>query len=252
MTSQADIQSPVPGGSDNPVSAVVDHIKRRLDSPFFGPFFLAWVVVNWKFLATLFMDTAPIEDRISDALSLHGGHFFWLPLGIALAYILGSPILNAAARVPGRFGDLVDGRLLLFNLGHEEAQALKIAEQRRKIWVARQPVEYRGNADAVSRREDQVSRREREMSRSEAANQARHSELDQRENQLHALTKEAREELVIRNSDDVAKIKAGIQMMIQQHYDGIASEHRTSDRLRALVLDDQFAANLANSLRDRH
>lgn len=77
------------------IKTILETSKERLKNPFLGTLILSWIAVNWKPVSILFFSKATISEKIdiieqnySDLL-----HNLWIPLIIALSYVLLLPYL---------------------------------------------------------------------------------------------------------------------------------------------------------------
>ena len=71
--------------------------KDRLKNPMIGAFVIAWIAVNWRFLAILFFSSKTIEQKIE---FIEGNYFdinfnLWIPLAFAVFYVLILPYIMA-------------------------------------------------------------------------------------------------------------------------------------------------------------
>lgn len=75
----------------------IESTKDRLKNPMIGAFVIAWIAVNWRFIAILFFSSKKIEDKISfiETNYFNLQHNLWIPLGIAVFYVLVLPYLMA-------------------------------------------------------------------------------------------------------------------------------------------------------------
>jgi len=94
------------------ISDIFKNIKDRLSSPLFFSFILSWIICNWKVtIALLWYDPKQIDPNkfksIFDFIYLNTDpwHTFYLPLILALAYTILSPIVSNAIRL---FNSLID------------------------------------------------------------------------------------------------------------------------------------------------
>lgn len=75
----------------------IESTKDRLKNPMIGAFVIAWVAVNWRFLAILFFSSKKIEDKITfiETNYFDLNHNLWIPLGFAIFYVLILPYIMA-------------------------------------------------------------------------------------------------------------------------------------------------------------
>ncbi|GEM_PF-6082022 len=84
---------------------ISDSVDERIKSPLLKPFYLSWLVINWKFLITLALSNNPISQRIIAAdeyMSIWTG--LYLPLISTVAYIIIYPwltyVVSLIQRIP--------------------------------------------------------------------------------------------------------------------------------------------------------
>ena len=75
----------------------IESTKERLKNPMIGAFVIAWIAVNWRFLAILFFSSKKIEDKITfiETNYFDLNYNLWIPLGFAVFYILILPYVMA-------------------------------------------------------------------------------------------------------------------------------------------------------------
>lgn len=75
----------------------IESTKDRLKNPMVGAFVIAWIAVNWRFLAILFFSGKKIEDKITfiETNYFDLNHNLWIPLGFAVFYVLILPYIMA-------------------------------------------------------------------------------------------------------------------------------------------------------------
>lgn len=71
--------------------------KERLKNPMIGAFVIAWVAINWRFLAILFFSSKTIEQKIEfiELNYFNINNNLWLPLAFAVFYVLILPYIMA-------------------------------------------------------------------------------------------------------------------------------------------------------------
>jgi len=71
--------------------------KDRLKNPIIGAFVIAWIAVNWRFLAILFFSGKTIEQKIEfiEANYFDINFNLWIPLAFAVFYVLILPYIMA-------------------------------------------------------------------------------------------------------------------------------------------------------------
>src|SRR5690606_26009206 len=71
--------------------------KDRLKNPMIGAFVIAWIAINWRFIAILFFSSKKIEDKISfiETNYFDLEHNLWIPLAFAVFYVLILPYIMA-------------------------------------------------------------------------------------------------------------------------------------------------------------
>lgn len=71
--------------------------KDRLKNPIIGAFVIAWIAVNWRFLAILFFSGKTIEQKIEfiEANYFDINFNLWIPLAFAVFYVLILPYVMA-------------------------------------------------------------------------------------------------------------------------------------------------------------
>ena len=75
----------------------IESTKERLKNPMIGAFVIAWIAVNWRFLAILFFSSKKIEDKITfiEVKYFDLNYNLWIPLGFAVFYVLILPYVMA-------------------------------------------------------------------------------------------------------------------------------------------------------------
>lgn len=71
--------------------------KDRLKNPVIGAFIMAWVAVNWRFIAILLFSSKTIEQKIEfvEANYFDIDYNLWIPLAFAVFYVLILPYIMA-------------------------------------------------------------------------------------------------------------------------------------------------------------
>lgn len=75
----------------------IESAKDRLKNPMIGAFIMAWVAINWRFLAILLFSSKTIEQKIEFIESNYFdiNYNLWIPLGFAVFYVLILPYIMA-------------------------------------------------------------------------------------------------------------------------------------------------------------
>lgn len=79
----------------NFIKTILETSKERLKNPFLGTLILSWIAVNWKPVTILFFSKATISENIDIIEQNYSDlpHNIWIPLFIALSYVLLLPYL---------------------------------------------------------------------------------------------------------------------------------------------------------------
>lgn len=76
--------------------SVKAHIDERLRSPFAGAFVIAWLIVNWKVIFSLFLSTDSVVVRLEEASNKFDAvSVFWKPLGLSILITIGFYVFSA-------------------------------------------------------------------------------------------------------------------------------------------------------------
>jgi hypothetical protein len=135
------------------IKSIFESSRERIKSPLIGAFILAWLVFNWKALFTILFAADSIDKKILTVESKYSEleNNFWLPLVIALIYILALPyimwlfdvILNKAQE--GRKSALLKGQLFDIKskqkIAFEEIELEKIKADRKEKEDLNQKIE---------------------------------------------------------------------------------------------------------------
>lgn len=75
----------------------IESAKDRLKNPMIGAFVMAWIAINWRFLAVLIFSGKTIEQKINfiETNYFDINHNLWFPLGFATFYVLVLPYIMA-------------------------------------------------------------------------------------------------------------------------------------------------------------
>lgn len=75
------------------LQSLLESSRDRLKNPIVSAFIFSWVVINWRILGILIFSDKKIEDKITFIEDCYSDYYlnFWIPLGVAILYILVLP-----------------------------------------------------------------------------------------------------------------------------------------------------------------
>jgi len=180
----------------NPVSAVLDAVKQRLDHQIFGPFVIAWLIYNWDFIAILIAGPQDMVSRVAYLKANYcGWSMLWPPVFITIVYVVSSQWVGGAASWNVEAAKAFWGNLLVW-----------IEKRKRTAWIFRQPASVHQLAKQLAGDEDRLDRRSIGIDEKEAELRNAVALFNEREKELQKLKAEIESE---RNAtEDESKKKA--------------------------------------------
>lgn len=192
MPPKTSLEEPQKSAAGSPDSqgngrTALEHLSDRLKGPFFGPFTLAWSIVNWRFAASIFLGDWPIDARMEYAVESYSGWWpmFWEPIVLTLTFHLLSPIVAAITRLPLILGRIASDYIDNWWVRKEILLNLKQRRRDAKVRLSKLKTDYVGTEAEFLARQDkltawgfQLEQMADRLEKSEALSKSRESQTE--------------------------------------------------------------------------